>query len=102
MGCGCGRTGPTRRDRDNEARMKLFKSRLNKKSKSTNITAANRFTSSVSAQRRSMCAVCPHSAQTKAEKKANLKRCHKANRFITHIVADMKFKCPIGRFKAVS
>lgn len=98
IGCGCGRkTIKSRTARRKAARQKLSKQKLMIKSK-----AKNKYVGSLQAQRLSMCNLCPYALQTEKEKKEGTRKCRKSKRFIHSLVVDMKFKCPIGRFRATS
>ena len=51
-----------------------------------------------SKQRLKFCNICPHSRQTKEERRNKTKVCHKINTSIQSILNKKKITCPVGNF----
>ena len=87
VGCGCGKSRPSRSSRLASQRLK----QLSIRKKSLNMI-------SPLGQKIGICKSCSFSVQTKDEKKRGIKICHKTNRLINNIIKDIKFKCPVRKW----
>jgi len=89
MGCGCGKGRVSRGDRMRRQRLKALRDQ--KKNSKTTLTA--------SSSKVSICMSCPQSKQAPKERKRGIRICHKSNRLINNIIRDVRFICPIGKWK---
>ncbi len=95
MGCGCGRNRNNRRKRVKK---------IERENLSIRLAAAEKNGTRVAAKKKLMkkklkfCNICPHSQQTREERRKKTKVCHKINTSIQAILNKKKITCPIGNF----
>ncbi len=95
MGCGCGRKSNTRRERSKKIEIKNRSIKLSaaNKDRVKRIVKQKRMK-----QRLKFCKICPHSQQTKEDRRNKIKVCHKINTSVQTILNKKKITCPIGNF----
>jgi len=95
VGCGCGKNSNNRRARAAAARKKALADRLTVASQDLKDKINKRR---MIMKRINFCRPCPHSIQTKTERRAKTRICHKCETSVQSIVNNSTFKCPIGNF----
>lgn len=94
MGCGCRKPRKVTKDRLDSIRKKTDFLKAKNNAKKEAIKAILKM----SKKRADTCSGCEYSKRNERDAKYGITICHKANRPLSIIFKDEKFKCPIGKF----
>ena len=95
MGCGCNKNRSNRGERLKRDRKLQFKS-LKREHIVNRLSYESSFIT-----KSSICMSCPESLQNTKERKRGIKVCRKTNRLINNIIRDLKFICPLGKWRNI-
>ena len=93
--CGCRKNKNNRRARVKKIEQQNFSARLAAASKKGKKKIAMR---DLIVKKSKFCKTCPHSRQTRQERRNKMKVCHKNSTSVQAIINNKKAKCPIGNF----